>query len=50
VRRGLREAHARLDDCRAAQTTVCERSAIVADHIYGNIGDSEITMRLLDAE
>lgn len=47
VRRSLREARARLASCRAAGGT-CRHVDLIADQIYGNTADSDVTMALLD--
>lgn len=49
VRRGLRDARAHLSECRA-RGEACPIDGLPAERLYGNLGDSELTQRLLDAD
>lgn len=53
VRRGLREAKAQLDDdpaCRRSGDGACSILDLPMQRVFGNTGDAELTMRLLDAD
>lgn len=47
VRRSLREAKTHLSECRA-RGEACPLDGLPAARLYGNLGDSELTQRLLD--